>query len=348
MASKERLGLLFAVQRRMNSILWSLCVLSVLIGLRTVWVPLSQILSRMGVARQRRQLMAVADALRPFEDALISGLFPSAPFWQKLKQLQKPWDSVTFQSLDQLRRAGGALLPTVRRLKDLALDQERTLAMAEARSSQALAQIGVAMGLVPLFAGFLYCFLPGVQSQSGLWGGATLGVILFSALGGVWLTVMVDAARWAGLGESERRWVLGSLCAGESFLALVRSGVPQDLAWEKICDSLMEGCPQLATDWRLFSKPDRTASTPERLFLEAGDSMKRAIRSSLDEGKPCLDRVEGILMKLQSEFKIEVEKELSLLPTRALKPLFLFVAPGILGLLGLGIWLAMMESMQAF
>jgi len=62
------------------------------------------------------------------------------------------------------------------------------------------------------------------------------------------------------------------------------------------------------------------------------------------EGRPCVEKVEGILSALSLEMKSHVERELALLSTRALKPLFVFVAPGLLSILIYGIWLVLVET----
>jgi hypothetical protein len=54
--------------------------------------------------------------------------------------------------------------------------------------------------------------------------------------------------------------------------------------------------------------------------------------------------VEAALMSLTHEIKARVEAELTLLSTRALKPLFLCVAPGIFLLLGAGFLLCLLAS----
>ena len=57
------------------------------------------------------------------------------------------------------------------------------------------------------------------------------------------------------------------------------------------------------------------------------------------EGRPCAERVEAALTSLAYEIKARVEAELTLLSARALKPLFVCVAPGTFLLLGSGIFL---------
>ena len=157
---------------------------------------------------------------------------------------------------------------------------------------------------------------------------------------------MMEQARWAGLPASQRAWIFASQCAGERFLALVRAGNPADIAWSRAGELLRVEAPALALAWGpSVWKEKPAASTPCRpaaaqALVEAGDSLRKAVQVSLMEGRPCLERVEAALEALRHEIKALVERELSLLTTRALQPLFLFVAPPILGLLAYGLYLS--------
>jgi hypothetical protein len=88
------------------------------------------------------------------------------------------------------------------------------------------------------------------------------------------------------------------------------------------------------------------ASSLEHAIIESGVAIKKAIQLSLMEGRPCLERVETALLMLRSEIKIKIERELSLLSTRALKPLFIFVAPGLLMLLVYGVFLVAQDALD--
>ena len=86
--------------------------------------------------------------------------------------------------------------------------------------------------------------------------------------------------------------------------------------------------------------PDqRHSSAAMRALEEAGASLRKAVQVSLMEGRPCADRVETALACLRQDLRSQVERELGLLGTRALKPLFLCVAPALFMLLGFGFWL---------
>jgi hypothetical protein len=153
-----------------------------------------------------------------------------------------------------------------------------------------------------------------------------------------------------------RSWILSAPCAGERFLAFVRAGTPPDLAWAKTCGILTSsGEKSLSLKWghSLWTSPEQSevskagmANPMEKTIINTGISIRRAIHLSLMEGRPCLERVETALQTQNQEIEVHIDKELSLLTTRALKPLFICVAPALFGLLGYGLWLVFVESAQ--
>jgi hypothetical protein len=81
------------------------------------------------------------------------------------------------------------------------------------------------------------------------------------------------------------------------------------------------------------------------VIAETGGAIKKAIHVSLMEGRSCMERVEGLLAAFRKDFRAQVERELTLLSTRALKPLFLCVAPALIGLLAIGLFLGWEQAM---
>ena len=121
---------------------------------------------------------------------------------------------------------------------------------AKAKSSQALSQALVCSFMVPLFGGVLYFLLPGVGEHPYLWGIVCMLSLGVASLGSAWLLHMSSSARWGGLQNDQRGWVLAAQCAGERFLALVRAGTPSDLAWTRACELLIREAPALAVrEW---------------------------------------------------------------------------------------------------
>jgi hypothetical protein len=199
------------------------------------------------------------------------------------------------------------------------------------------------MAVVPLFACALYLLLPGITDFAWLWFMATGGALFWSFVGALWLFKMADQARWAGLKGEQRGWVLASQCMGERFLALIRAGNPPDLAWAGACELLRKEAPLLASAWGLSVWGEGSAMPTSSLVLKSlvdcADGMRKAVQVGLMEGRGCSDRIEAVLMTFSQELQAHVTRELSLLATRALKPLFIFVAPSLMGLLAFGLWL---------
>jgi hypothetical protein len=327
---------------------WILCFGFGLIALHRIAGSLNVWANSVGVAAERKRLKTVSLSLQEIEESLTSGMVPDSGKWAALEKLPQPWGPLIFQSLTELRASGGALLPTLRRLRALAEEHQVSLMDAKAKSSQALSQAMVCSFMVPLFGGVLYFLLPGVGDHPYLWALICLGSLGIASLGSAWLLHLSSAARWGGLQNEQRCWVLASQCAGERFLALVRSGTPSDLAWTRSCELLIREAPALAVQWgsSVWAQPpvlSGTLAAAARVLVETGTALKKAVQLSLMEGRPCTERVEAALLALRQEMRSQVDRELALLATRALKPLFICVAPSILALLGAGVWLAWTE-----
>jgi hypothetical protein len=328
-------------------LIWSFCFLCLFLALGLL-VPNILMLERFfGFQRETISLSKVISLLQEFQELLESGVVPSQQRWVALQKLPSPWGGLAFESLQELRSQGGSLVPTLRRIRTLAEEQRATLKEARARSSQALAQAFVCAGLVPLFGCALYYLLPGVSERFWVWSLACVCALALSAGGGLWLLGIADAARWGGLELLHRPWILAAQCAGERFLALLRSGVPADLAWTRSCELLAGQAPELAMIWghSVWSSSEVSMIGRVVVIAETGSAIKKAIHVSLMEGRSCMERVEGLLMAFRKDFRAQVERELTLLSTRALKPLFICVAPALIGLLALGLFLGWEQAM---
>jgi len=329
--------------------LWILSILLFLVSSRELLRDSSGsgVWSRWEQARRElRGLRQVEVLLLELEETLEAGIVPEPDRWERLRSLPAPWGRLTGASLEELRRQGAAVLPTLRRLRELARDQIRSSQDARARSAQALAQAAVCTLLVPLFGASLHLLLPGVSEQSIPWLIGCGLALLVSGSGAIWMLSIAERARWGGLEPELRPWMLGALCAGERFLALVRSGQPADLAWVCSCEFLSQEVEGLASRWGHSvweESPGARSLAPEstaRLLVEAGTSIRRAVQLSLMEGKPCGERVETALRALREDVRARVALEVEKVATRALKPLFVCVAPSLLGLLGWGLFLS--------
>jgi hypothetical protein len=328
---------------------WTLCFISTFYGFRLLLadLPVRELIP--GISKLRAQLRSVCFLLQEIEETLSAGLVPATQRWDALRALPSPWGALAYESLQELRSCGGALLPTLRRLRALAQDHDAALGEARARSSQALAQAVVCAMLVPAFGSALYFLLPALDQHRALWALGCAIALAMAGSGALWMMAMAENARWGGLPLDARPWVLASQCAGERFLSLVRSGNPADLAWTRACALLQEEAPGLAARWGASvwgaDSPAgltqlKSAAGAMKALEEAGEGLRRAVQVSLMEGRPCTERVESALQALRQDLRSQIERELSLLSTRALKPLFICVAPALFMLLGFGLYLS--------
>ncbi len=329
-------------------VLWVLSSFLWLRGVRWLLREVDFLGVLLGASQSRKQLSQVVGLLRELEETLMTGLVPDVTCWDRLKQLAKPWDRLAYESLTELKASGAAVLPTLRRLRALAEEQTCAWEDAQVKTAQAWMQALVCAFLVPIVGVALYVLLPTLQEKVGMWGVACGGALGLMAVGAVWMLQLADTARWGGLGLAQRSWLLSSFCAGERLLALVRLGVPPDLAWVKMGDFLHKETPDLARAWggSIWEVPRaHPRGRAEEILISAGQSIRKTAQVSIMEGRPCLDRVESILYGLRSSMKAQIERELSLVGTHALKPLFLCVAPSILGLLFFALWLTGLDSL---
>lgn len=329
-----------AVKARM--IIWILASFFILLGLKMIWPAISKLVEAVETGRQKKMLEQVSVYLREIEETLLAGLVPNDEKWRKVRDLPAPWGKLTAESLEELRQCGGSLIPTLKRLRNLAEEQSAALVDARARSSQAVAQAMVCSMLVPLLGGALYTLLPELEQNSKLWVVSCFFAMLLTVAGSIWLLRMTVVARWGGLRLEFRPWILGSLCAGERFLALVRAGNTPDLAWARAYDLIKQDACELAVFWgaSIWDIPQiNRRSVLEQVIVNAGGAIKKSVQVSLMEGTPCTERVEAVLYALKQDIQAQVQRELALLGTKGLKPLFLCIAPALFSLLGGGLWI---------
>ena len=230
------------------------------------------------------------------------------------------------------------------------VEHRKSLREARARSAQAVSQAALCAFLVPIFGATLQLLLPGLENHTMAWVAGCAVALLWAGTGALWMLVIADRARWGGLAAERRPWIAAALCAGERFLALLRSGRPADLAWSETQNELERDVSGLSRLWgysvwvsESVVSTTRTHSETEVALARAGTSIRRAVQVSLMEGKGCSERVEAALISLSQEIRSSRERELELVGTRVLKPLFICVAPSILALLAWGLYLSWSE-----
>lgn len=290
------------------------------------------------------------------QETIEAGLIPPEDRWQALAELAPPWGTLSYESLHELRENGGAVLPTLVRLKTLAEASSVALSKARARSAQAFIQAMTCLALVPVFGGVLYLLMPGLDAHLYFWCFACLAALMFGAAGAMWIISISENARWGGLSHGQRPWILAAQCAGERFLAMVRSGSPPDLAWARAFSLLSREASGLAVHWRASVWDVSKNTNLKRLrgysaasiLINAGESLRKAIQVSLMEGRPCTERAEAVLTAMCEDINARIDQELSLISTKALKPLFICVAPALLGLLVSAFYICWVDSAGGF
>lgn len=316
--------------------------------LRPAWPLLREWPGRLGGGRGGELPLKEAETrLRGLEDLLATGQSPTLADWQGLATLGVPWGGLCGEGLAELRARGAPLLPSLKRLRALAAAQRETLLDGRARTATAFAQAWACIVLVPGVACFLAHALPALATRAFLWWAVTIGATLLSACGATWIARLAETARWGGLAPGRRNWALEAPVAGERVLALLRAGEPPDLAWARALADLGTRAPELVVLWGaglfLEGMPSHMlprASEAEAAFARLGLSMKRALQNGALAGRAASEHLEAALDALRVEFSARVQREVGLLGTRALTPLFAFCAPAVIGLFALALYLS--------
>jgi len=320
--------------------LWTLSFLSLLLGIKKLGTYFFH--SALNSTHQKAKLQIVLQTMEKLETTLFMGSVPSVEDWESLKKLPDPWGILLGDYLLEMRNEGNAILPILKRFKQFLVEQLQAIEESKVKSAQAFAQAFICLGLVPIFAGVLFLMLPQLSSVPLVWLSLVLGATMINGLGAIWILNIAQTAQWGGLKSKFRNWVFYSFCGGERFLAGIKAGYPPDLAWLQTCQVLENYVKELvllwgSSIWQLETPPQNCGK--EKLFLNFGQSMKQIIQVSLLEGSPCLKRGEALIESLKSDFKLICDREISLVGTHALKPLFLCIAPALVGLLLGALWI---------
>lgn len=300
------------------------------------------------------QLRTISERLRGLEESLQVGVLPDTEHWNRLGELPKPWGSLTYTSVTELRQSGSSVIPTLRRFRELALKQRSAVSDSMAKASQAMGQSLVCTAIVPILSFLLSYLIPELQNSKALWIGVSVVATVLAMAGGIWVLKLSQEAQWARLKPHERGWLLLSQIAIERFLSKLRSGSSADLAWNSMMEMLMDQSKELALLWgiSLYQEPQESnealnplevSQSARRAVLQLGVSVKKAIQVSVLDGKPCLDRVEESLKVFENDYRACLDRELTMLPSRCLKPIFICLAPACLGLMAFSVALMWIE-----
>jgi hypothetical protein len=293
---------------------------------------------------QNRAIEALRRAvqhLKLLSEMLESGVVPEAPDWLKIRSFPEPWGKILFESVTELRSQGAPILPTLARMQKTLDEQAELILEGKVKSSQAFGQAILGIVLIPVFAGVLYFMLPGIEQQAQSFFVMVLFSLFLGALSFIWMVSMVDQARFGNIRFENRQWIVSVNVALERLMALIATGLPADLAYRKTIEELAKLDVTLAREWKpqvwdseiQASTGTVTANESERLILNLGNEIRRTIQTSLLEGRGSMDRLESIHRTFLLDLKMRIGRELSLLPNRCLKPLFMLVFPAVMILL---------------
>ena len=317
-------------------ILWTLTYVCLFFGLhelKPVWLKIKLFLNENRAVLELRESIA---HLKLLQEMLETGVVPEKADWQKCESFPKPWGQVLINCISDLRDQGAPILPTLLRIQKTLEDQVEFILEAKTKSSQAFGQAILGLILVPAFGMILFLMMPGIQTHPRSFFLLVMFSLLLAACAFIWMLSMVEKARFGNLRTENRRWLVSVHATLERMLALISTGVPSDLAWKTSMEELARTDQTLVSAWKLqiwdtdFKIPISVQNESERLIFGVGNEVRKSIQTSLLEGRPCMDRIESVHRAFQVDLRALISKELSLLPNRCLKPLFIFVLPSVM------------------
>jgi len=277
--------------------------------------------------------------LKLLSEMLESGVVPLQEDWQELRSFSEPWGSLFSESLQELRSQGAPVLPTLARMQRTLEEQAELISEGKVKSAQSFGQAFLGLILVPVFSAVLYFMMPGMQASEREFFALAAFSMFLASLSFVWMVSLVDRARFGDLRDERRPWIANVNVSMERLMALISTGLPADLAYQKTIEEMATLAPTLAREWKpqvwdsAFTSETRPENETERLILGLGTEVRRAIQTSLMEGRGCLDRLESIHRTFLLDLRMRIGRELGLLPNRCLKPLFVLVFPSVMLLL---------------
>lgn len=296
------------------------------------------------VARQETALSAVIESLR-------GGLLPGSGAWEELERIDREAEAGgdgaglgAGELARELRRRGAPVLPTLLRARALAIRQRALRERARAELAGVRAQARLALGVIPLVGVGFPWLLPGLSASTPAWIAVTLLAWGLAAAAGVWMERIGESARWAGLPRAERAWAGLAPCAGERFLAWLRAGLAPEGAWRETLVWLAGRAPDLHALWSSGTARG-TAGGRARSEIEAlGRKLEQVASDARREGRGCGERIEAALDGFGEAWECEAAAQLARAPLRALRPMYVLVAPALFAQLGGALALALLAA----
>lgn len=293
---------------------------------------------RGGSLKRLRSLEVLFQQMQEWEDQLGGGQLPDFYALQELESVDPKQVQTILSLLESLRSSGSPLIPVLRRLKILAKDQWETLQFSNSKVAPARGQAWVGAGMVMLLIPAFEVLIPELRTEVMAWrlGGAVF--LLLGLIGAAWTLAIAERTRWGGLRGKWQALSLSLPLEMEKLLSQIQTGQAPERAWNEFERGLLLDYPELVELWHKGTPSFESFKSLEHqkipeIFLKMGSQVKSAIELSIFEGRPCLERIQSVNDGLLTEVRARIQKEVELIPTRTLKPLFLCLAPSLLGIL---------------
>jgi hypothetical protein len=303
------------------------------------WCAWIQIYGLRGGAQKRlRGLEVLFQQMQEWEDQLGGGQLPDFYSLHELESVDPQQVQTILSLLESLRSSGSPLIPVLRRLKVLAKDQWETLHFSHSRIAPARAQAWVGAGMVLLLIPAFEVLIPELRTDVFAWRLGGMALLVLAMIGAAWTLGIAEKTRWGGLSGKWQALSLHLPLEMEKLLSQIQTGQAPERAWNEFERGLLLDYPELVEVWHQESslsgsiRNSRFQKTPE-IFLKIGSQVRSAIELSIFEGRPCLERIQSVNDGLLTELRARIQKEVELIPSRTLKPLFLCLAPALLGIL---------------
>lgn len=284
-------------------------------------------LSVFSLTQEKNKNLLVLGWIKKIKISLESGVVPSEDEWMIIEDYQHSFSKRILMIINELRDSGCKILPTLCRFEELLEFQVDLLKNTHVQSSQAISQCIICLFVTPLFSVFLYQIVPFLSGYFWEWCALTSISFFLCFIGFLWIVSLCEKSMWCGLSYSERSYIMEVLVFFEMVISKINSGFCADQSWVEVLEIYKNHLPKFVVFTMSGCHESLKIKTLiQSLFKDA----KSSIYYNLMEGKPCVETLVFFAKNFKSEYRALISHQLELLPIRALKPLFICVAPAII------------------
>ena len=316
-------------------LLWSLALLALLLCLRSLLRLVTQLSP---TTRTHENQLSLIQWFQRCEERLQCG-FPLGDEDFGAGVLTEPEYRFLPKWIQNLRNSGQAILPSLKGMREATLFVNRILVGSQAKVAPTRMQAKVSVGLVFAISLLLYKMLEGPENNLGIWIGATAIALLLAGYSFLWIEGLILRTIWNGSQKrTEGKWFSYFLFPLR-LQGAIQMGTALDEAWGVSVRSLTENGtgkmpPALASLW---AKGDGAEPTDWPLEWKLLAELRTALQHALYQGTPVSERILVWAAQARIQFEAELQARLETLPHRCLQPLYLCVAPAVVGLLVTGL-----------